>query len=127
MGPIINNISFLAQYKEKILSKFVLKITEPGNCCFTVNNKIINIKNIISITNDDILLIAQEFLVLEDFYTKPCKSSSLDIYAAKNNLGTLTLWRLDQVRNKCVKLWFKDMYVIFPLLHSNLELTTNTL
>jgi len=49
--------------------------------------------------------------VLEDFYTKPYKSSSLDIYAAKNNLGPLTLWRLDQVRNKCVKLWFKDMYM----------------
>lgn len=119
MGPIINNISFLAQYKEIILSKFILRITEPDNCCYTVNNKIINIKNIISITND-ILLIAQEFLVIEDFYTKPCKSSSLGIHAVKN-LGPLTLWRLDQIRNKCVKLSFKDIHVIFPLLHSKLE------
>ncbi|KYM97711.1 hypothetical protein ALC62_11613 [Cyphomyrmex costatus] len=42
MGPIINNITVLAQYKHVILSKFVLKITESDNCCYTVNNKIIN-------------------------------------------------------------------------------------
>lgn len=114
-GPITNNISF-AQYEEIILNKFVLRITDPDNCCYTVDNKIINIKNIVS-TTDSILLIVQEFLLFEDFYTKPCKSSSLSIYAAKN-LGPLTLWRLDQICNKCMKLSFKDIHVIFPLLHS---------
>lgn len=119
MGPIINNTSFFAQYKEIILNKFVLKITEPDNCCYTLNNKVINIRNIIT-TADSILLIAEEFLVLEDFYTKPIKSSLLDIYIAKN-LGPLTLWRLDEIRKKGMKLRFKDTYVIFPLLHSTLE------
>jgi hypothetical protein len=49
-GPIIDNIAFLTQYKEIILNKFVLRITEPDNCCYTVNNKIIIIKNILSTT-----------------------------------------------------------------------------
>lgn len=116
MGPIINNISFLAQYQAIILNNFVLKISEPNNCCSTTDNKIINLKNIIS-TADGILLIAQEFLVLEDVFNKPCKSSFLGIFAAKN-LGPLTLWRLNQVHNKCVKLQYKNIHVIFPLLHS---------
>ncbi|EFN76345.1 hypothetical protein EAI_06447, partial [Harpegnathos saltator] len=95
LGPIINNISFIAQYKEVQLNTFVLKTTEPDNCCYTVNNKVINVKNILS-TTTGILLIAQEFLSLEDFYIKPCKLSFLGIYSAKN-LGPLTLWRLDQI------------------------------
>ncbi|XP_025155706.1 uncharacterized protein LOC105189479 isoform X2 [Harpegnathos saltator] len=115
VGSIINNISFVAQYKEILLNGFVLKVTEPDNCCYTVNHKIINVKSIIS-TTDGILLIAQEFLELEDFYTKPCKSSSIGIYAAKN-LRPLTSWQLHQICYKCVKLQFRNIYVIFPLLH----------
>lgn len=67
IGPTINNVSFIAQYKEVILDKFILRITEPDNCCCTVNKKIMNVRNIIS-SIDGILLIAQEFLLLEDFY-----------------------------------------------------------
>lgn len=108
LGPVINNISIVMQYKEVILSKFILKITKPDNCCYTVNKKIIIIKNIVS-TTDGILLIAQEFLSLEDFYIKPCKSSSLGIYSAKN-FGPLTLWRIDDICNKCVNFFFRHIY-----------------
>lgn len=70
-------------------------------------------------SNENVIVIGKKYKTLKDFYTKPCKSSKLNIYKVYN-LGNLHTWSLDQVANKCVRLKYKNTYVIFPLVHAEL-------
>lgn len=99
-----------------MFKQFILKLCEPDNCCRLRDGNIIIIKNFV-LDNEASVVIGNKYKTLTDFYTVPCKSSQLNIYLI-DNIGDLESWDLREVANKCIKLKFKNKYVVFPLLHS---------
>lgn len=98
-----------------MFQNYSLKTDEPDNCCSLTDGAIIIIKNFIS---NDIFVIGHKYKSLNDFYSEPCLSSKLGIYLV-DNLGNLQIWNLEQIAYKCLKLKYKNQYVVFPLLHTN--------
>lgn len=114
-GPVILNEIVISQYEKVIFKDFVLKATKPDNICALKDGSVISIKKIIS-TEDGIKIVGCQYLVLEDFYEKPCKSSALEIFVVSQN-GPIKSWPLNEVAYKCMKLELDDKDVVFPLLH----------
>lgn len=118
-GPTLNmNIS--KQFKKLIFDNFTLKTNEPDNCCFLLCGYIILIKNIVIIRNE-CKIIGHRLLSLTDFYETPCRSSEIGIFLAKPDLGPLEIFDLKEISFKCIKLIYKNDFVIFPLLHTNVS------
>ncbi|CAG9817178.1 unnamed protein product [Phaedon cochleariae] len=118
-GPTLKmNIS--KQFKKIIFEHFTLRINEPDNCCFLDCGFVILIQNIVVIGRER-KIIGNRFLSLTDFYETPCKSSELGIFLAKPDLGPLEIFDLRQISFKCVKLIYKNDFVIFPLLHTDIS------
>ncbi|XP_011688765.1 PREDICTED: uncharacterized protein LOC105450548 [Wasmannia auropunctata] len=114
-GPLVNCHNY-NQFNKIVFKKFVLTIKEPDNCCCLLDGSIIVIQNFAT-NNENTIVIGNKYKTLKDFYTKPCQSSKFDIYEVCN-LGNLQIWNLDQIANKCVRLKYKNRYVIFPLVHA---------
>lgn len=115
-GPLINSHN-CNQFSKVVFKQFILKIYEPDNCCRLKDGNIIVIRNFV-VNNEGSVVIGNKYRTLIDFYTAPCESSKLDIYLV-SDIGNLESWDLKQIANKCMKLKFKNKYVVFPLLHSD--------
>lgn len=114
-GPLLigtNN----PQYMELNLPQFKLKIKPPNNCYASVESDIILIENIAH-QMDTVVLIGRKFIDKESFFTKPCHSSDFGIFFVKN-LGILEVFYIEDIDTKCVKLDYKNGFVIFPLIHN---------
>lgn len=116
-GPLINCRN-CNQFSKVVFDKFLLTTKEPDNCCCLLDGSIIIISNFAS-NDENNIIIGNKYKTLKDFYINPCKSSKLDIYKVCD-LGNLQIWNLDQVAHKCIRLKYKNKYVIFPLLHAQL-------
>jgi len=116
-GPLINYQNY-NQFNKIVFKKFILTNKKPDNCCRLFDGSIIVILNFAA-SNENIIVVGNKYKTLKDFYTKPCKSSKLNIYEVCN-LCNLQTWNLDQIANKCVRLKYKNTDVIFPLLHAEL-------
>lgn len=114
-GPLIN-FHNCNQFGKVVFKQFILKINEPDNCCSLKDGNIILIRNFV-VNNEGLFVIGKKYKMLTDFYTIPCESSKLGIYVI-NDVGNLESWDLEQIANKCIKLKYKNKYVVFPLLHS---------
>lgn len=115
-GPLIYNTTF-PQFEQLIWNKFTLKIFEPDNCYTSINGNIITIQNFATM-NDKIVIIGYKYLEKQDFFGSPCKSSDLNIYSVRNS-GPLQIFSVEDVLYKCVKLHYKDSFVVMPLLHTD--------
>lgn len=122
-GPLINNLNSYSnfqtckQFSKVTFENYTLKTDEPDNCCYLSDGAIIIVKNFVS-NDKDIFVIGHKYKSFIDFYSEPCRSSKLGIYLV-DNLGNLQMWNIAQIVCKCLKLKYKNKYVVFPLLHSN--------
>lgn len=48
----------------------------------------------------------------------PCESSKLNIFLVSGLNTGLQSWDLSCIAHKCIKLIFKNKFVVFPLLHT---------
>ncbi|XP_077277432.1 uncharacterized protein LOC143905729 [Temnothorax americanus] len=115
-GPL-NQFLCNSQWEKIVFSNFTLKIKDPNNCCSLNNGDIVLIKNIAS-NNKNIVIIGNKYNSKKDFYNEPCNSSDLGIYLVDNVVNDLQSWNISEISHKCIRLHFKDKFVIFPLLHS---------
>lgn len=121
-GPLVNdmnshpNLHTCNQFSKVTFKNYSLQTEEPDNCCSLIDGTIIVIRNFAS-DNKGTFVIGHKYKSLTDFYSEPCKSSKLGIYLV-NDIGNLQMWNLEQIAYKCLKLKYKNQYVIFPLLHS---------
>lgn len=99
-----------------------MQTKEPNNCCCLRDGSIIIIRNFVSYYNHNdairTIIIGHKFESLQEFYTEPCESSQLGIHLAEHIMDPLQSWDINEIDYKCLKLNFKDKFVIFPLLHS---------
>lgn len=118
-GNIPNNLkpsSGIKHFKEIQLSNYNLKVKEPDNCVCLKDGTILCAKNFIE-WDKTLYIVGEAFLTKSDFFEKPCKSSALGIYLIEKKFGSLQMWQLNQLLQKCVKLSYMEKFVIFPLLH----------
>lgn len=120
-GPLVNesnsDLNNTSQFSKVAFGKYILKTKEPDNCCSLIDETIIVIKNFISNEEGNFVIGCKYNNSRTDFYSEPCKSSKLGIYLV-NNLENLQAWNLQKIAYKCLKLEYKNQYVVFPLLHS---------
>jgi hypothetical protein len=116
-GPLINN-TIGPEFKVIKFEKFRLKITKPNNIFMNNDNNIFKLRNIAHSTqNGSRILIAQQFLQLDDLYVLPRHSSSLYIYRA-SNLGEPHIIEINSVKAKCIGLPInQDTIAVFTLSH----------
>jgi len=114
-GPLVNCHNY-NQFSKAVFKNFLLTIKEPDNCCCLLDGSIVVILNFAS-NNKNTIVIGNKYKTLKNFYTKPCKSSKLNIYEVCD-FGNLQIWDLDQIANKCIRLKYKNRFVIFPLVHT---------
>ncbi|KAJ8983167.1 hypothetical protein NQ317_016266 [Molorchus minor] len=95
-GPLLPQTNS-PQFEEIVFKTFTLKIFEHNNCCVLKDGK---------------------YQEKKDLFSVPCKSSDLQIYVVSKS-GPLQVFPLKEVSFKCVKLFFKDDYVVLPLQHTD--------
>lgn len=121
-GPLVNDINSQSnfhtcnQFSKVTFKNYTIKNVEPDNCCSLIDGTIVIIRNFV-LDYKGTFVIGHKYKSLIDFYSEPCKSSKLGIYLV-NDLGNLQLWNLEQIAYKCLKLKYKNQYVVLPLLHS---------
>lgn len=116
-GPTIN-INICKQYKKIIFPNFILHINHPNNCCTLISGDIIIIENIVDLQGD-LKLIGRKFLTIQNFYVRPCESKEIGICLI-DNVGPLQMFNVANVLFKCVILSWKEKYVTFPQIHTNI-------
>ena len=119
LGPSLN-ITNCLQFKKATFSEFSLSVSVPNNCCILKSKSIVILENFL-VANDNKFIVGRKFNRSMDFYTQPCPSSDLGIYAVNlTDLGPLQAWSLNDIDNKCVRVsWKDDIFIIFPLIHSS--------
>lgn len=104
------------QYKCAKFSDFMLTVDPPNNCC-VVDNSIVLVESFArTIALQAPCIIGREFLVKDDFYTRPFPSRSIGVLAVSQLSGT-RFWPMRSVQ-KLVRLPSSHQSVVIPLLHT---------
>ena len=93
------------------------KLTDKpkDNCVLLKQGKIVIASSFLKA--ESAYIIGQEFTVIEDFFSKPCKSSILNIYRVKNLSKNVKRIKLSDIKCKMVLLPYKSNFVALPLHH----------
>lgn len=96
----------------------VLKLGRLDNCVQLKEGHIVLVTNMLqSVSGASIC--GHYFTTLADLYSQPLPSSELLVFAAKDLSQDLSVWPVDEIRNKCMCLPSGgDNYAVFPLLHT---------
>lgn len=72
-----------------------------------------------NVENETITFFGFPLTDLQDYFIRPIRSSSLQIYSSKFCLGPLKMFNLSDVKCKMVKVGWENLkYVLIPLLHT---------
>ncbi|XP_046408227.1 uncharacterized protein LOC124172778 isoform X2 [Ischnura elegans] len=107
------------QYHRMECQGYTVMASKLGdNCCQTVGGSIVLVKNFVfSQVHGCQVMIGQEFLVKQDFFVSPCKSSLLGIHICKE-LSESKMWPISNIEMKCAIFPLSRAdFVVFPLLH----------
>lgn len=114
-GPIPIEKDFDLQYKQMEYKGYILNTKVGDNCCKLVQGEIILIHNF-GKKDGVCYVIGKEFCCIQDYFSKPCPSSSVDIYYV-NSLGPTSFWPVTDIEQKLVKFNLDEGAVVLPLLH----------
>lgn len=70
----------------------MLRIDHLNNCCTLINGNIILIENIVH-WNNEFKIIGRKFMIVENFYTRPCESKEIGIFSV-DNVGPLEIFNV---------------------------------
>jgi len=117
-GPLVDNCGN-PQYKIVKYNGIILKAESSADNCFGLKcGAIVSIQNIAYCIKRDIpVIIGREFLEKENLYNIPCPSSLFGVYAV-HLYSNLKSWPLQNVIRKYVRLPCRNIYAVFPLMHT---------
>lgn len=64
------------------------------------------------------VIVGRMFLRKKNFYSIPCESSLIGVYEVEK-LSEMRVWPVNEIDKKYVFYSHKNIFVVFPLLHSN--------
>lgn len=121
-GPLVGScIKGKQQFGACVYNGFLIRCNDYKNDCFMLHNgKIIIVENIVSQDNST-LLIGKEMKKCGSFYSLPLDSSIINIYIITTENSKLEAFDFKTVRYKMWKLPYKNHFVVFPLLHADVN------
>ena len=112
-----DTIAASKQFRSIVFKNFILKISDPDNCCCLHDGSIIVVKNLVLHANEQ-KVVCKKFTVVTDFYKKPFESSKIGIFQVQTcHLSSFQTFDVKDIAYKCVKLEIDQKIIIFPLLH----------
>lgn len=81
---------------------------EPDCFILTKRGEVIKITDILLDTNT---VVGRIFLIKDNFYIKPLKSSKLDIFIVKNISKTTKQWKITEIKKKLVVFNFENDFI----------------
>lgn len=108
-----------SQYKSIVSNEYVITNTFPNNVLLLESGDIVVVDNIVKKNvSGEIFFVTRHFVYLENLFTSPLTSSSLDIVVASQLSETRHLHNIDKLKKKCVLFKRKDnKNVVIPLIH----------
>lgn len=120
-GPLLSGLNIHKQYKKLIYKKCLFCISGyslSDSYLLTNENKVIRIENITNSENN--IFASKKIPVYNSFYNYPIESKLLNIYLLSRLSLNLEVWPIESIMAKVIILPFKDKYVCFPIIHSNI-------
>lgn len=63
-------------------------------------------------------IIGKQFTTVQEFFIKPCPSSSIGIVYV-SDLSGLKIWNLSDIVMKCIMFPYSNGFVVYPSLHNS--------
>lgn len=113
-----NNLTY--EFYGKIeFEHFMLSSNNENKWFLTNDNEIVALKYVICASSDHKLYIYGVSLTnAYDFFKDPITSSTLNIYCSDCSTNIPQLYRLNDIKCKLVSIFYKNLTVFFPLLHT---------
>lgn len=108
-GPLVLDISG-EQYKQIILKEYMLSTSVGNNVCKLRDGTIAVITNFVK-SDGSVKIIGKKFTKVQDFFTKPCPSYSIDVVYV-SDLSDLMFWNLPDIVMKCIMLPYSNGFVV---------------
>jgi hypothetical protein len=121
-APCLHKIEVYKQYKKIDFKNCIFCISSyslPDSYFITKENKVIRIDNIILNLENKTFLLGKQFHSYETFNNYPIDSKLLGIYILDQLSSSLDVWSIDSIMAKVMLLPFKNKWVCFPIIHSN--------
>lgn len=105
------------QYSRLETKDTVLGLSRKDNCVKMIDGNIVWIANILH-SPQGVNICGFFFTKVDNLYTQPIPSSTLNVYIASEVSATCAVWKMEDIDHKCVCLPRGAGYAIFPLLHT---------
>jgi len=117
-GPIPDGYQSCIQHRSVATHHFTLNLSDRDNCVIVNDGSVGIVRNILSFKSD-IYVVLCLFKTVSDLFDYPLLSSEVDIYHACDLREVYSVFALDQLRCKCVRLPVDNSaYAVIPLIHS---------
>lgn len=120
-GPKPNVDNVYDCFKKAVYKHFAIYVFDyrKSDCyCFTKNNKVIEIHNILRCDYKKSLFVyCKEFTLYNSYYMYPINSIAIDVFKV-SNLSDLKILAMEDIVSKCVVIPEKDYFVSLPIVHT---------
>ena len=116
-GPCLYRCFLKFQYRACDFGSFLLSTKSPENVCMNRDGVIIMIKNFGIDSGGNYYVVGYESEKPKKFFSSPCSSAVVDCFLVDSFKPVLKQWNLSDVDAKCVRLNYKNSFVIMPLIH----------
>lgn len=122
-GPVLQRVNINKQFKKVTCKGFTFcinKYVPADSYCLLHNRKLVQIENIITDSENTVLVIGKEFIDYKPYYIYPFESTTLDICII-NKLSALKIWKISNIYAKCLVLPCNNPdngFICFPLVHT---------
>lgn len=120
-GPLPIDVQIKYQYKYMLFKNSEIKTKNIADCYVQTNDgEVVKVVNIcLTAVNNEIIMIGYTFKTVMDLYTKPLKSSKLNIFIINDLDNTLSWWLIKHIKCKFMILNDSENKTIaIPIIHT---------
>ena len=116
-GPVLILYRTFSQHRSMQLNGFYFSVNDGDNCVL-IGSDYGLIRNITRDPQDlTVLLMFEPFMVVEDFFKRPLKSSDLGIVKVSRLSDTIRAEKVSDLVCKLYRIPYKESFVLVPLVH----------
>lgn len=95
----------------------MLSTSVGNNVCKLEDGNIAIVMNFVK-SDGSIKIIGKQLTKVQEFFIKPCPSSSIGIVYV-SDLSGLKIWNLTDIVMKCIMFPYSNEFVVYPFLHNS--------
>lgn len=94
------------EYAGVIINGFAISSAKQSDSCILLKNKkIMIVKHILEMRNEDIILLCHEVVCNGDYFTNPCQSSVVSMFSIGCKEELVVEEKIENVLTKCIISW----------------------